>query len=105
MEKNIDKKQKKSNKFLDALIEIAVEIGAGLLFMGVGALVAYLCGVDLGSENTDWELVTLIGAIIFIVGLFLVAFIVNFFKKKKEKKNSELLKKVDFESQDDSADL
>ena len=99
------KKSKRKSKFLDALIEIVGELGAGLLFTGVGALVAYLCGVDLGSENTDWELVTLIGAIIFIVGLFLVAFIVNFFKKKKEKKNGELLKKVDFESQDDSADL
>lgn len=99
------KKSKRKSKFLDSLIEIAGELGAGLLFMGIGALVAYLCGVDLGSENTDWELVTLIGAIIFIVGLFLVAFIVNFFKKKKEKKNGELLKKVDFEIQDDSADL
>ena len=104
MENNLDKK-KKGDKIKEALLEIVVEVGAGLLFMGIGALVAYLCGVDLGSENTDWELVTLIGAIIFIVGLFLVAFVVNFFKKKKEKKNGELLKKVDCENQDNSADF
>ena len=78
----------------EAILEFVLEIVFTIIGLGVGFLVYNLLGIDVG-ENTDYEWLSLVGIIVFLVVLGGILSLVEFIKKKngkakgKENKNEE----------------
>ena len=51
-------------KFLEALLEIGLELLVFALGLGIGALILWAFGVDFSSPDLDYELVSLLGIVI-----------------------------------------
>ena len=73
------KKDKK--KLKEELFEGLLEIVLALIFFFVGALILIAFGVELDSPHIDFDLIVLIGIIIFVVVFGLVCTLVIWLKK------------------------
>lgn len=87
---------KKSNfERSEAILEFVLEIVFAIIGLGVGFLVYNLLGINVG-ENTDYEWLSLVGIIVFLVVLGGILSLVEFIKKKngkatgKENKDEEI---------------
>ena len=69
-----------------ALLDVLLELGISLVFLGLGALVLYLLGVKPDWQNTDPELFMLIGFAVFLVVFAAVLVAVRLWKRKSGKK-------------------
>ena len=77
--------KKDKRRVTEILLEIILELVLTALFVGIGIFVLYLFGGDISIENIDFELVALIGVVIFIV-IFIAAYaIINRVKNKRKK--------------------
>ena len=68
------------------LLDVLLELGISLAFLGLGALVLYLFGVKPDWQNTDPELFMLIGFAVFLVVFAAVLVAVRLWKRKSGKK-------------------
>ncbi len=72
----------------EAILEFVLEIVFAIIGLGVGFLVYNLLGINVG-ENTDYEWLSLVGIIVFLVVLGGILAVVEFVKKKIRKKKGE----------------
>lgn len=81
------KKNKKNigSALLDALIELVL----ALICLGIGVFIFNLFGVDFKSSNIDYDLLILLGVVIFFVIFGIVYSLLQWIKKMvKNKRNS-----------------
>ncbi len=67
---------------LDAIIELVVTA----ICIGIGVLVAWLLGVDINAESTDFDLIILLGVAVVIAIILAVYFIRKLIVKISDKK-------------------
>lgn len=70
----------------EKLIEAIVEIVLTLLCLGIGLFVVGMFGVDIESDNLDYDLITLFGLIIFFLTFGVICALVQWVKKKTKGK-------------------
>ncbi|MBQ8320389.1 MAG: hypothetical protein IJX81_05870 [Clostridia bacterium] len=85
----------KKRRVLDATLEILLELGITILCLLIGFLILWAFGVDLTAETLDFELVALLGAVVFIVVFFALYALVYIRKKKKNKKGEDTYDQTD----------
>ena len=69
------------NKLTEGLIEIILEVVLSIVLLGVGALVASLCGISIDFENTDPDFLMLIGVLVLFVIFAVVYGIIKLIRK------------------------
>ena len=74
--------KKDKGKLKEALLEGLLEIVLTLIFFGIGALIVSAFGVEFDSPNFDFDLIVLLGIIVFVVVFGLVYALVQWLKKK-----------------------
>ena len=67
---------------LDAIIELVVTA----ICIGIGVLVAWLLGVDINAESTDFDLIIVLGVAVVIAIILAVYFIRKLIVKISDKK-------------------
>lgn len=73
---------KKDKKHIGwALLEGLGELVLTLIFLGIGIFVFGLFGVDFESPNIDYDLIILLGVVVFFVIFGTVCALVQWFKK------------------------
>ena len=78
---------KRKSRFREIMLEIICELALTLVCFGLGALILHLFGVDGKSLlNMDSDLVVLVGVGIILAIFVAVYFLVQFIKKRKNKK-------------------
>ncbi len=78
--------------------EVIAEILLSLLFLGIGAVVLSLFGVDMDAEWLDEDLAILIGMGAIFVPCGIIFAAVHFFRKKRKNKDAD---KADDKGEDD----
>ena len=73
----------------EALLEGVLEIVFTLLFFGIGAFIISSFGLDLDSPSVDFDLIVLIGILVFFVALAAASFFVTRIKKHLKKKHMQ----------------
>lgn len=64
-----------------AILEALGELVLTLLCMAIGAVIVGMFGVDLTSENTDFDLITLLGLVVFFAILAGIGCLIHLLKK------------------------
>lgn len=73
---------KKDKKHIGwALLEGLGELVLTLIFLGIGIFVVDLFGVDFESPNIDYDLIILLGVVVFFMNFGIVYALVQFIKK------------------------
>lgn len=75
-------KKNKKEKLIEAIVEIVLT----LLCLGIGVFVVGMFGVDIESDNLNYDLITLLGLIIFFLIFGVICALVQWFKKKTKGK-------------------
>lgn len=75
-------KKDRKQELKEALIELLLT----LLCLAIGALTASMLGVSIESDNVSYDLIILLGLVIFFVTYGLVIALVKWFKKKFKSK-------------------
>ena len=75
-------KKNKKEKLIEAIVELVLT----LLCLGIGVFVVGMFGVDIESDNLDYDLITLLGLIIFFLIFGVICALVQWFKKKTKGK-------------------
>ncbi len=75
-------KKNKKEKLIEAIVEIVLT----LLCLGIGVFVVGMFGVDIESDNLDYDLITLLGLIIFFLIFGVICALVQWFRKKTKGK-------------------
>ena len=89
-----------------AVLEVLGELVLTLLCMAIGAVIVGMFGVDLTSENTDFDLITLLGLVIFFAILAIIGCLIHWIKKiikklvRQNKKNSKKKDELEFTGKD-----
>ena len=73
--------KKDKQRLREALLEGLLEIVLTLIFLGIGALIIRLFGVNLGSPNMDGDLILLLGIVVFLVVMGTIVALIQWFKK------------------------
>ena len=77
-----EQKHSKKERLLDEIIELIVTA----ICIGTGVLVAWLFGVDINAESTDFDLIILLGVAVVIAIILAVYFIRKLIVKISDKK-------------------
>lgn len=77
--------KKSKSRVTEIILEIILELVLTAVFLGIGLLVLHLFGSDLSLENIDFELVALIGVLIFIVIFIVFYAVISGIKRKRRK--------------------
>ncbi|MBQ7131788.1 MAG: hypothetical protein IJO29_04370 [Oscillospiraceae bacterium] len=75
-------KKNKKEKLIEAIVELVLT----LLCLGIGVFVVGMFGVDIESDNLNYDLITLLGLIIFFLIFGVICALVQWFKKKTKGK-------------------
>jgi membrane protein DedA with SNARE-associated domain len=79
---------KRKEKIKEVFSDVVLELVLYLLFFGIGAFILYLFGFRIDGENTDFDLVFLLGLGVCIVIVVSGFVLVRLIKKIKNKKDS-----------------
>ena len=82
-----------------AILEALGELVLTLLCMAIGAVIVGMFGIDLTSENTDFDLITLLGLVVFFAILAGIGCLVHLLKKIIKKLVRQI--KKNFKKEDD----
>lgn len=72
-----------------AVLEALCELVLALLFLGIGKIVMGLLGVNFESENIDYELIILVGVVVFLVIFVVIYAFAQWIKNKINNKRNK----------------
>ena len=81
-------------------MEVLGELVLTLLCMAIGAVIVGMFGVDLTSENTDFDLITLLGLVVFFAVLASIGCLIHWIKKCLKKLVRQI--KKNFKEEDET---